>query len=156
MCVAFSWFASNTDVVELATKSSLGISIVWTATSKYVLTSIGFSSSWVMILIRSVFVPLSSTWTIMSGDFNTSSWVSCSNLSFSDFWSLLSFFICVKKVWLWFPRRKSSSFSEFLTLSLVLFSLYFIFLICSKTFEWRFLSANFLLLFLMDSHWISS
>jgi len=79
----------------------------------------------------------------MSGDLDTSAWVSCSNLYFSDFLSLLSFFICVRRFLLWFLKRESSSLSGLLTLFLMSFSSSFKLSICSNNVWLRFFKHRF-------------
>lgn len=79
------WFLSGSEIAWLIARSSLEFFVLWTTTSEYVFTVTDLLSSWDVILIGLVYVPLSLTWTVMGGDFNTSSWVSCSNLLFNDF-----------------------------------------------------------------------
>ena len=124
---------------------SLGMFIVWTATSKCIVSSIDLSS-WVVIFTGSVFVPLFSTWTVATVDFDTSSWVNYSKLFFNAFLSSLSFLVWLSRLWLWFLKLKSSLVFD----SSTLFSLFWLLsfsssrsLIYSNKFLLRFFKRKF-------------
>jgi len=128
MCVAIFWFTWDFDVFELVTKSSLGFFIVWSATSEYVFHLIGLSSSWVTILIDSIFVHFYSTWMVMCEDFDTSFVLSSFSLFFKDFLSFLSFLICINNFSLWSLRQVTYSFllAAVLSSSLCIFCITFL------------------------------